>query len=254
MAQVAKIVDEVASLVGEPGIGDRLTVTGPADVLPSLYRVTTVATASVAAAAIGAGRLLAARTGGGPPDITLDTRHAGAAFRSERHLRIDGKAPPGPWDPISGYYRTADGRWIQLHCNFPHHRNGVLDLLGAPNDRAAVERVIRRVEAASLELELQAMGLCASMARAEPEWAEHRQARAVAELPLIEVSRLGDAPPGAVRTDGDAGRRPAGAGPDPRHRRPHRRAHARRLRRGRAAGRRGPPAGGAQPAGRHGVR
>ncbi|THJ55647.1 CoA transferase [Candidatus Frankia alpina] len=197
MAQVAKIVDEVASLVGEPDIADRLTVAGPADVLPSLYRVMTVATASVAAAAVGAGRLLAARAGGGggQPDITVDTRHAGAAFRSERHLLIDGKAPPGPWDPISGYYPTADGRWIQLHCNFPHHRNGVLDLLGAPNDRAAVERVILRVDAAPLELELQAMGLCASMARSEPQWAEHRQAGALADLSLIEVSRLGDAPP-----------------------------------------------------------
>ncbi|MEX5633569.1 CoA transferase [Parafrankia sp. FMc2] len=196
MADNAMITDQVAMLMGDPGITDRLTVTGPPDVLPSLYRVTTVATSSVAAAAVGAGRLLGVRntgslSAGDQPAIAVDTRHACAAFRSERYLRLDGRPLPSPWDPISGYYRTADDRWIQLHCNFPHHRNGILDLLDVPNDRAAVERAVGRFEAESLELELQAMGMCATMARDEEEWRVHRQARAVAELPLLETERVG---------------------------------------------------------------
>jgi crotonobetainyl-CoA:carnitine CoA-transferase CaiB-like acyl-CoA transferase len=195
MAKAAGIVEQVASVVADPSVADRLTVTGPIDVLPSLFRVTTLAAASVAAAAVGAGRLLSARTGQGTVDVALDTRHAAAVFRSERHLRVDGSPPADPGDPISGYYLTADGRWIQLHCAFPHHRNGVLDLLGAQNDRAAVARVIHRLDAATLETELQAMGLCASMARSEPEWFVHRQSRALSELPLVETNRLGDASP-----------------------------------------------------------
>ncbi|WP_020572278.1 CoA transferase [Parafrankia discariae] len=195
MSDQSMIAAQVATLVDEPGVTDRLTVTGPPDVLPSLYRVTTMAAASVAAASVGAGRLLAARNASpSQPAVTVDTRHVSAAFRSERYLRLDGRPLPNPWDPISGYYRTADDRWIQLHCNFPHHRNGILELLDAPNDRAAVERSVARFEAESLELELQAMGMCATMARDEDEWRAHRQAKAVAELPVLETERIGDAP------------------------------------------------------------
>lgn len=195
MTQATGIVEQVASVVGEPAVADRLAVSGPPDVLPSLFQVTTLAGASIAAAAVGAGRLLSARTGQGAADLALDTRHAAAVFRSERHLRVDGRPPADPGDPISGYYPTADGRWIQLHCGFPHHRNGLLDLLGAPNDRAGVARVIHRLDAAPLETELQAMGLCASMARSEHEWSAHRQGRALAELPLVEITRLDDTSP-----------------------------------------------------------
>ncbi|CAO5236852.1 CoA transferase [Frankia sp. AgKG'84/4] len=199
------VAEQLALLVGEPGVAARLTVTGPADVLPSLYRVTTLAATSVAAAAVGAGRLSAARAGanaGGDGDgfgdrdtdvpVTVDTRHAAAVFRSERHLRIDGRPPPSPWDPVSGYYRTADDRWIQLHCNFPHHRDGVLTLLGVPNDPEAVARAIRRLDAPSLEADLRAAGMCAAMARPERAWAAHEQARALDGLPLVEITRLGE--------------------------------------------------------------
>ncbi|OAA25598.1 CoA-transferase family III [Frankia sp. EI5c] len=205
MADNALIAAQVATIVGDPRAADHLTITGPADVLPSLYRVTTLATASVAAAAVGAGRLLATRNAapaGATPDdqpaVEVDTRHASAAFRSERYLRVDGRGLPGPWDPISGYYRTADNRWIQLHCHFPHHRAGILELLDVPSDRSEVERAIGRFEAESLELELQAMGMCATMARDEDEWRSHRQARAVAELPTLEIDRIGDADPVAL--------------------------------------------------------
>ncbi|MCK9895669.1 CoA transferase [Frankia sp. AgB32] len=184
--------DQLASVVGEPDVAGRLTVTGPPDVLPSLYRVTTIAATAVAAAAVGAGRLLATRLGGGDVAVAVDTRHAAAAFRSERYLRTDGQPPPTPWDPVSGYYATADDRWIQLHCNFAHHRDGVLGLLGASNDPAAVARAIRRRDASSLEADLQAAGMCATMARSEQAWSAHEQARALDGLPLVETTRLGE--------------------------------------------------------------
>ena len=56
-------------------------------------------------------------------------RHAAAEFRSERYLRLDGKAASDPWDKIAGIYRCGDGSWVRLHTNFPHHRDGVLRLL-----------------------------------------------------------------------------------------------------------------------------
>ncbi|CAO5156423.1 CoA-transferase family III [Frankia sp. AiPs1] len=189
-----EVADQVEALVGAD-VAARLTLTGPAEVLPSMYRVTTLAAVSVAVAAVGAGRLLSARSGGGDPPLTVDTRHAAAAFGSERHLRVDGRPLLTAREPISGFYRTADDRWIQLHCTFPHHRDGVLDLLGVPGKRDAVARVVRGVDAATLETELQAMGLCASMARTEAEWSRHPQAAALAEQPVLEIERLDDSPP-----------------------------------------------------------
>ena len=40
---------------------------------------------------------------------------------------------------IAGVYATGDGRKVRLHTNFPHHRDGILKLLGCAYDREAVQ-------------------------------------------------------------------------------------------------------------------
>jgi crotonobetainyl-CoA:carnitine CoA-transferase CaiB-like acyl-CoA transferase len=45
-------------------------------------------------------------------------------------------------DKIAGLYRCGDGRGVRLHTNFPHHRDGVLQLLGCDYDRPAVQRAL----------------------------------------------------------------------------------------------------------------
>ena len=62
--------------------------------------------------------------------VAVDMRHAAIEFRSERYMRIAGKPPASVWDKIAGVYRTGDGRYVRLHTNFPHHRDGMLKLLG----------------------------------------------------------------------------------------------------------------------------
>jgi hypothetical protein len=62
--------------------------------------------------------------------VSVNQRHALAVFRSERYLRLNGGMPPEPWSPVSGYYQAADQRWLQLHTNFPHHLQGVLQVSG----------------------------------------------------------------------------------------------------------------------------
>jgi len=202
--ETAGILTEFARVVDDSRAAARLTITGPVDVLPSIYRVTAAATISVAAAAHGAARLWAARSGEDVLPVSVDTRHAAAAFRSERLLRISGQPAPGPSDTLSGYYRTGDGRWVQLHCNLPHHRAGVLDLLRTRTDPTAVAQAVARYNAADLEAELQAMGMCATMAREEREWRGHPAGQAVAGLPLTETTRIGD--------DAGARRGPSAAG------------------------------------------
>src|SRR6266849_4757427 len=98
-------------------------LTGAEPVLPSSFAVGTAAQATIAAAALGAAEVWHLRTGR-RQRVRVDMRHAAIEFRSERYLRVDGKAPDDLWDAIAGLYRCGDGRWVRLHTNLPHHRDG----------------------------------------------------------------------------------------------------------------------------------
>jgi crotonobetainyl-CoA:carnitine CoA-transferase CaiB-like acyl-CoA transferase len=121
-------------------------------------------------------------------------RQAAIEFRSERYMRLDGK-PPGPaWDKIAGVYRTGDGRCVRLHTNFPHHRDGMLRLLGCAYEREAAAAALLEWQAEPFETAAAEAGLVATMLRSQAEWAAHPQGRAVAALPLIEIVKIGEAP------------------------------------------------------------
>ena len=125
-------------------------------------------------------------------------RHAAVEFRSERYMRIDGK-PPGPvWDKIAGVYRTGDGRMVRLHTNFPHHRDGILKLLGCDYTREAVQAALMKWEGEKFETAAAEAGMVATLMRSPAEWSAHPQGQAVARLPLFEITRIGDAPARAL--------------------------------------------------------
>ena len=161
--------------------------------LPSVYRVGALAQATIAASGLAAAEYHRLRTGR-RQHVTVEMRRALASFRSERYLRIDDGSPPALRDPVMGFYATRDGRWIQLHTNFPHHLEGVLKVLGCANDRAAVAEAIRGWDGATLDQTLADAGLCAALIRTPDEWAALDQAKAIAGLPLFEIERIGDAP------------------------------------------------------------
>jgi len=100
-------------------------IAGADPVLRTPYRVGTAGAASLAAVGLAAAELWALRTGRRQA-VAVDLRAAAASLRSGYYLRIDGKPPPAPWDPMSGFYPVRDGRWISIHCNFPHHRAAAL--------------------------------------------------------------------------------------------------------------------------------
>jgi crotonobetainyl-CoA:carnitine CoA-transferase CaiB-like acyl-CoA transferase len=174
-----------------------LTLSGDERQLPSVYRVSALATASIGASALAAADCFRQRTGQ-MQQVELDARRAAVAFRSERYLRINADSAPELRDPLMGFYETRDGRWIQLHTNFKHHRDGVVKLLGCANDHAGVSEAIRHWDGATLDEALAEAGLCAALIRTPEEWSMLPQARAIAETPLLEITRLGDAPPEPV--------------------------------------------------------
>ncbi|MFZ3000025.1 MAG: CoA transferase [Undibacterium umbellatum] len=178
---------------GKPDALQQLSFSGESAQLPSTFQVGDVASASIAVQALMAAQLWQDRDGA-EQKITVDRRHALAMFKSDRYLSVNGKPADDPWSKIAGYYQAGDGRWIQLHTNFPHHRDGVLAILQCADERTEVAKAIVGWKAAELEQVLADADMCASMIRTEQEWKAHPQAQAIADLPLFEVRRIGDGP------------------------------------------------------------
>jgi crotonobetainyl-CoA:carnitine CoA-transferase CaiB-like acyl-CoA transferase len=180
---------------------DDAHLTGSDPVLPSSFAVGTAAQVSVASASLAAATLWRYR-GGERQTVSVDMRHAAVEFLSEHFASLEGVAPEDPWDPIAGAYQCGDGRWVRLHTNFPHHRDGILRILGCDYDRPAVARALASWTAFALEDAAAANGLCATAMRSFAEWDAHKQGQAVVTQPLVKITRLGDAPPqGLPRAD-----------------------------------------------------
>jgi len=195
LAPSERILSELWSLAGgEPSALGRVALTGREPALPSSFRVGAAAQTAIAAAGLAASEVWRRRTGRAQT-VAVDMRHAAIEFRSERYMRIAGK-PPGPsWDKIAGVYRTGDGRHVRLHTNFPHHRDGILRLLACAYEREAVQAALMRWEGERFETAAAEAGLVATLFRSPAEWAAHPQGRAVGALPVLEIVKIGEAPP-----------------------------------------------------------
>lgn len=123
---------------------------------------------------------------------TIEVDHVLAS--STTHTEIDG-APVPAWADLSGVYPTADGRHLQIHCNFPHHATGVVELLGTSDDREAVAAAIAERDAVELETELIAAEMIGAAVRTLDEWDAHPHAEATRRLPLVSVEQIGSAAP-----------------------------------------------------------
>jgi crotonobetainyl-CoA:carnitine CoA-transferase CaiB-like acyl-CoA transferase len=170
-------------------------------VLPSSFAVGLAAQTSIAATGLAAAALWQQR-GGAPQRVAVDMRHAGVEFRSERYLRIDGQPAPEAWDPIAGLYPTGDGGWVRLHTNFPHHRDGILHLLGCAYNRQAVTDALRGWQAEAFEAAAASAGLCVTALRDFTQWDAHPQGRAIPPHPL-SIEKIGDAPARALSPGAD---------------------------------------------------
>jgi crotonobetainyl-CoA:carnitine CoA-transferase CaiB-like acyl-CoA transferase len=183
-----------AAIGGEPDALEHAHVTGRDPVLPSVFRVGEAAAATIGASSLAAAELDHARSGR-RQEMTVDVRHAAAAFRGERYVRVDGASVGEIWSPFSRFYRTADEGWIQLHTNFAHHLVRALAVLDAPPDLDAVTAAIAEWGAAELDDALAAAGACAALARTTEAWHAHPQGAAVRALPLLETITLDDTDP-----------------------------------------------------------
>ncbi|MER6628681.1 CoA transferase [Streptomyces sp. NPDC000987] len=188
-----------SALGGDPALLSRVSTVVRPGPLEARLPVRGLARACVGACALAAAELAARRAGlDEVPAVRVDDAAVAAAFHSERHLLIDGRAPV-TFAPLSRFWRTADG-WVRTHANYPHHRARLLEALGVsqgpegsedPEAVAAVAAALAERSSAEAEETVCAAGGLAVALRTPKEWAAHAQAVEVARRPLVERERIG---------------------------------------------------------------
>ncbi|MGN5378257.1 CoA transferase [Streptomyces lasalocidi] len=187
----ADIASAWAALGGDPVFLSRVTTVERPDALAARLPVRQLARACAGACALAAAELAARRAGlTGVPGVRVDDGAVATAFHSERHLRVDGRAPVA-FAPLSRFWRTADG-WVRTHANYPHHRARLLGALGLPEDASVDRAAARLAERPALEVEdaVHGSGGLAVALRTPKEWAATEQAAEVAARPLVQRERL----------------------------------------------------------------
>ena len=168
---------------------------GADPVYPSCLRVGDAAAGALGAAAamaqeVGADRGLQRQS------LTVNTRAAAASLLGFLHMRLDGEMVlrPALTNPTIGIYRAACGKYIHLHGGFPHLRDGILRLLDCELSEDAIAEAVGKWDAVALEDALAYVNLCGAVVRSREEWAAHAHGRHLATAPLVELTRIGDAP------------------------------------------------------------
>ena len=188
------LADLWTSVGGDLAALEAVALTGDEPQLPSSFRVAAAAQASIAAAGLAAAQIWKLRSGQSQ-SVAVDMRHAVIECRSERYLSVDGNAPPPAWDAIAGIYKTRDQRFVRLHTNFPHHRDAVCDVLNCKPERDDVQAALMQWDAEAFETAVYGVGGVVAMMRSHEEWIALPHAKALAELPLLTIEKIGEAAP-----------------------------------------------------------
>ncbi|MSO91485.1 MAG: CoA transferase [Acetobacteraceae bacterium] len=173
---------------------DAVRFTGGTDpILPTPFCIGAAGAATLAATGLAVDDLWALRTGR-RQSVAVDLRQATASLRSGHYMKLGDGELSHARNSIMGVYPTKDSRWSYLHCNFPNHRAAALKVLNVAEDRDAVAQAVLGWNAADLEEAIIGAKGAGGMVRSAVEWRDHPQARAIAQLPLMEVLKIGDAP------------------------------------------------------------
>ncbi|MEJ2887816.1 CoA transferase [Actinomycetospora aeridis] len=200
---VAELDDVLAPLGLSSGdAGGAVTVTGRDPVVPSPVRVGAAASIGLLAKSVAAAALHRDRGGPGQ-DVHVDLRaapHRLCPFYDRRWERLGGYPVASSVERGNAmgfsFFRCADGRFVMPQNMYPNLRLRAQELLGVPLTKAAVSEAIGRWRADELEEAASAAGVVMPMVRTLPEMlATTQYTYALAGLPLVEVTRIGDSDP-----------------------------------------------------------
>lgn len=207
---------DMAHLGGLSFLGEPPVIIGSDPVLHFPRPIGEAAATAIALCGDAVGEVWLRRTGQ-ISRLRVDVRAAAAALAgyayqlltpSENARQSDWEPEAGGWrawgarsllrgenasNPAVGIYRCRDGRWIHIHGGLPHLAERILKVLDT--DGPGIPDAIGKWEAESLEEALAAAETCGAVVRSTKEWHEHPQGRLLYALPVIEVVKVGDAPP-----------------------------------------------------------
>ena len=187
---------ELVKLAGLPAsAADTVEIAEADPVFPTRYRAVTPGAAAMAATGLAAAELWALKTGR-RQRVRINGRAAAAALRSPRYLKINGERPAEDPEKITGFYQLRDGRWMYLHCNFFNLRDRNLAVLGVPQSKDAVAQGRSEMgRAGAREGDVRQAAAAAASCAAKRNGARCRRCTRLQRLPLLEIMKIGDAPP-----------------------------------------------------------
>lgn len=195
MSRVYKYVHDIIKQLGLPNYSEEwLSISGKDPILPSAFLIGEAGAAALAVLGHMASELWCLTTNR-KQKASIDVRDAALAQCSHQYVRLIGQDIGDLWSPFSGFYQTKDERWVQFHCNFPHHQQGVLDFFACPADQSLLEKAVRQYRGEEIEQQLCQRDLCAALVRTPEEWQRLPQAHAIAHLPLLEIIKIGSSKP-----------------------------------------------------------
>ncbi len=203
--------------------GGSVTFTGRDPILRSHFRIATSMAIPAAAVGVGAASIWKDRTGQGQ-NVHVDLREAVynvnpiiALVLKQKQMAgliprddpipasftfvpgINGRWYQAPWglgNPFSfAIFETKDGRYVTISAAYPHLNDRALELLGIPPKRDAIAQAIKKWNAAELESAMAAQRVVAGIHRTAQEWLQEPEGRHLAATPVIEIVKIGDAPP-----------------------------------------------------------
>jgi hypothetical protein len=84
---------------------------------------------------------------------------------------------------------------VRLHTNFPHHRDAVCDVLNCKPERDDVQAALLQWDGEAFETAAYAAGGVVALMRSHDEWSATPHAKALAGLPLVSITKIGEAAP-----------------------------------------------------------
>lgn len=135
--------------------------------------------------------------------ITVDVRHAAASLNSYRWLEIKNKSATDGLPAarnMTRIFRCKDGRFIHLHKSFRDGPSIAVELGIEPEaDVSTIAEAVSRRGSFELEAALTRQDLTGAVVRNPSEWVKHPQGKKLLRRPVVEITKIGDAPPEPIK-------------------------------------------------------
>jgi len=182
--------------------GGTITFQGRDPIISSPWPLATMAGVSLMAKAVAMADIWRTRTGEGQ-DLSVNlgqVLHRLCPFYDRKWELLNGYPPGAPSDPTNPFmpsfmYETADGRWIQLYNIYPRTKTAALAFLGCNDSPDAIAAAVKKWTGLDLEKAANAQGLQATLVRTVEEFMAEEQFEHLAQMPLVEIERIGDSDP-----------------------------------------------------------